>query len=77
MPPLAKKTRLTISTTPTFKRNLHRLSKTLKRPPSQLVEEAVLLAYGDWGRAAPGESFDLEAFASDWALPEMAAYDRL
>ncbi len=72
----ARKTRLTLSTTPRFKRSLHQLSKTLRKPPSQLVEDAVTLAYGNWERLDPGESFDQSAFGPDWALPEMEVYDR-
>ena len=77
MPYPARKTRVTLSTTPRFKRSLHRLSKTLRKPPSQLVEEAVGLAYANWERLDPGESFDQAAFDPDWALPEMEVYDRL
>jgi hypothetical protein len=72
-----RKTRLTLSTTPRFKRSVHRLSKILGKPPSQLVEDAVALAYGNWERLDPSEAFDQEAFDSDWALPEMEVYDRL
>lgn len=77
MPHAAKKIRVTLSTTPRFKRSLHQLSKTLRKPPSQLVEEAVTLAYGNWQRVDPGESFDQAAFDPDWALPEMEVYDHV
>lgn len=77
MPHAAKKIRVTLSTTPTFKRSLHQLSKTLRKPPSQLVEEAVTLAYGNWQGLDPGESFDQAAFDPDWALPEMEVYDHV
>ena len=75
MPQQVKKTRLTLSTTPRFKRSLYQLSKTLGKPPSQLVEEAVGFAYATWQRLDPGESIDLSAFEPDWALPEMEAYN--
>lgn len=77
MPHPARKTMLTLSTTPRFKRSLHQLSNTLRKPPSQLVEDAVTLANGNWERLDPGESFDQAAFDPDWALPEMEVYDRL
>ena len=77
MPPPATKSRLTLSTTPGFKRSLHKLSKTLKKSPSQVVQEAVVLVYGNWQRVDPGESFEQAAFDPDWALPEMEVYDHL
>jgi hypothetical protein len=73
----ARKTRVTLSTTSRFKRTLHQLSKTLRKPPSQLVEDAVALAYGNWERVDPGESFEQASFDPDWALPEMEVYDHL
>jgi len=77
MPYPARRVRLTLSTTPRFRRSLHQLSKTLRKRPSQLVEDAVAFAYSNWERVDPGECFDQSAFDSDWAIPEMEAYDHL